>query len=352
MVKSPRILSDIHWRWTARLKENLLLFGFAISTFSGAAAMAATPLQTDSLSVARGTEGCDQACLGGIMDQFLTALEKRNAEIAPLAEKARYTENGVTLSFKDGLWRTFTAMGNYKHIFADAKAGQVGLFASFNENGVMQIASLRLKVEHRKITEAEMLIQRRQGSRFINTDGLALNPIWGEKLPETERSSRKELIAAVDPYFDGLIKGNGDSVPFDNDVCFRFENGIVTAGIEGKTKAVGSAVAGPDGPGPRTLSRCQDQFNAGGTAYVQNISPRRYLIVDEKRGLVYGIFHFEHPGDVMEAKAKDGTRRPMPDIAKRPFTVPVAELFKVRNGKIIAIEAVMTAVPYGLPAGW
>jgi hypothetical protein len=36
------------------------------------------------------------------------------------------------------------------------------------------------------------------------------------------------ILAAVDPYFDGLASGDGDSVPFA-DHCFRLENGITTA---------------------------------------------------------------------------------------------------------------------------
>ena len=320
----------------------------ALVLLLGAGHAAADPVRIDSLATRGDTNGCDNSCLAGVLDQFLAALARRDATAAPLAAKARYTENGIELPFGDGLWRTYSAHGDYRHVFADHDAGQVAMFATIKENGVDQLLMLRLKVDGRKVSEAEALIQRRQVSRFINTDGLKRQPIWDEKLAPGDRSTRAQLIAAVDPYFDGLITGNGDIVPFADD-CWRWENGIVTAGIEGRHPAVGAT---PTGGAQRKLQRCRDQFNAGGTVYVQTISPRRFLVVDEERGLVFGVFHFVHPGDITEARGQDGTTRPMPESALRPFTVPVAELFKVRNGKIVAIEAIMTALPYGSAPGW
>ena len=38
--------------------------------------------------------------------------------------------------------------------------------------------------------------------------------------------------------------------------------------------------------------------------------------------------------------------------ARRPFTVAVSELFKIKNGKISQIEAVMTSLPYRAKSGW
>lgn len=54
------------------------------------------------------------------------------------------------------------------------------MFAATQENGVAQLLMLRLKVESGKVKEAEALVQRRQTSRLINTDGLTLDPLWGE----------------------------------------------------------------------------------------------------------------------------------------------------------------------------
>jgi hypothetical protein len=35
-----------------------------------------------------------------------------------------------------------------------------------------------------------------------------------------------------------------------------------------------------------------------------------------------------------------------------PFSFQICELFKVRNGKLLRIEALVAPVPYGMPTGW
>jgi hypothetical protein len=315
---------------------------------AAAPAAAAPPVRSDSLTAGKAATGCGEACLGAVLDRFLAAMAAHDAKQAPLAAVARYTENGITLPFDAGLWRTFSGPGSYRHVFADDDAGQVAMFAAVKENGVDQLMMLRLKVEGGKVREAETIIQRRQGSRFINTEALSLDPLWDAKLGAGDRPSRKQLIDAVDPYFTALSTGDGESVPFADD-CFRIENGIVTAGVEGQRARV---AATPTGGPQRPLQRCREQFNGGGTTYIQSVSPRRYLVVDKGRGLVFGVFNFDQPGDILQVKGKDGSTRPMPEAAIRPFTTDVAELFKVRDGKIVAIEAVMAVLPYGSGTGW
>ena len=37
---------------------------------------------------------------------------------------------------------------------------------------------------------------------------------------------------------------------------------------------------------------------------------------------------------------------------RQPFSFIIAEIFKVKDGKIRQIEAVLTSVPYGMESGW
>ena len=312
-----------------------------------AAAPPGAPILTDSLDGRRPSSGCDEACLTGTLDRYLAALQARNPAEAPLASGAKYTENNVALPFGEGLWRTFDSVGSYKHVFADDDAGQVGMFAVVRENGIDQLLMLRLKVDAGKVSEAEAIVQRSQGTTFINTKGLTLKPVWAEPLAAGDHPSRKQLIAEANHYFDGLSAGDGDIVPFA-DTCERMENGIVTAGVTTDPPAG----ATPTGGTQRHLQGCRAQFNGGGTTYIQAVTPRRYLVVDKKRGIVFGVFLFQHPGDKLQARGKDGTSHPMPASAIRPFTVPVAEMFKIVGGKIVQIEAIMTTVPYGMPSAW
>lgn len=49
---------------------------------------------------------------------------------------------------------------------------------------------------------------------------------------------------------------------------------------------------------------------------------------------------------------KDGTSFRVPPPFDTPYTFLIGELFKIKNGKIHRIEAVLLPVPYGMPSGW
>jgi hypothetical protein len=56
---------------------------------------------------------------------------------------------------------------------------------------------------------------------------------------------------------------------------------------------------------------------------------------------------FNHPGDITWIKNPDGTRHEMGPAATRPFSVDVAELFRIKDGQIRKVEALMVSLPYG-----
>jgi hypothetical protein len=134
------------------------------------------------------------------------------------------------------------------------------------------------------------------------------------------------LLAATNQYFEGIEQNNGNIVPFD-DSCSRFENGIQTAG-KSSPMAMG----------------CRDQFNSGGMFWT--MPERRFWAVDEDLGVVMGIFMFRS-----ELPEKAGGPPPMmtPMMAHNA----TAEMFKIRNGRIYQIEAVIgPMLPYGQRSGW
>jgi hypothetical protein len=55
---------------------------------------------------------------------------------------------------------------------------------------------------------------------------------------------------------------------------------------------------------------------------------------------------------VLEADVPGIGKIDMPPSAKRPFSVEVAEFFKIENGKIRQVEGVQLALPYKQPTGW
>src|SRR5437870_4693055 len=104
---------------------------------------------------------CDRACLKTTRDQYLNAVIKHDASAAPLLIGFRQTENATVVKLGNGVWKTITGLGKVQRRYVDAISGQAGYFGIVEENGAPAIATLRLKVENRKITEAEWVISRK-----------------------------------------------------------------------------------------------------------------------------------------------------------------------------------------------
>jgi hypothetical protein len=280
---------------------------------------------------------CNRVCLQGFVDQYLKAIVAHDPSRLPLAKNARYTENGQELKMNDGMWRVATAVGDRNIYVADPRSDQVEWRGVIEENGHKQIVMLRLRIQNRKISEMEAIICR-EGGALHNPKGLVDHSIFAEALPPEDRPSRQELVTIANSYFEGLEQVTGKITPFDPG-CTRMENGTVTAN-------------NPESKDHGRMS-CGDQFNIPGfSAVITNVRERRYPVVDEERGLVSAMVFFDHAG-IPEVKLRDGTVRKinMPPF-DAPFTFMIGELFKIRNKKITRVEAVLLAVPYGMPSGW
>jgi hypothetical protein len=79
---------------------------------------------------------------------------------------------------------------------------------------------------------------------------------------------------------------------------------------------------------------------------------RRYPIIDQGRGLVLAFVFLDHAGTFPEFEMADGTINKVGPPWDTPYTFITAELFKIKNGAITRIEAVLLPVPYGMPSGW
>lgn len=286
---------------------------------------------------------CDRACLNGLVDQYLAALVAHDPSRLPLAKTVRFTENGQTLKLGDGMWGPVSGLGTSKLYFADPPAGQVGFFGVVEENGHPQILALRLKVEERQIadgiylSEIETIVARKLPGAFGEPEALTAHPIFSKALAPSERRSRQELVAIADSYFEGLVQATGKLTPFDPH-CTRVENGVVTAN-------------NPQGQAMQRLT-AGEQFNTGFSKFITEIRERRYPVVDEERGLVYAIVFFDHAGTFKTVELADGTTIVLPPPYDTPFTWMIGELFKIKDGLIHRIEAVLVPVPYKMPSGW
>ena len=85
--------------------------------------------------------------------------------------------------------------------------------------------------------------------------------------------------------------------------------------------------------------------------FVSRIRDRRFVAVDQERGLVLAFGFFDHQaGDTRNFVAPNG--RQVTAGPAQPWTWYLAEMFKIEDGKIHRIEAVLDRVPYGMLSGW
>jgi hypothetical protein len=292
------------------------------------------------------TIDCNRRCLAGFMTTYLNSLVAHNAAKLPVAKNVKYTENGVRLNLNDGLWNTASAMPTYRVDVIDEEAGQVGLLGRINENGNNNWFAVRLKVEKGKqVSEIETLIVRSLTSELpAGAPKGAIHdkphPLMMEAISEGKRSPRYDLMIIGNLYFTGLdTDRHGGNIPFDPD-CQRRENGMVMAN---------DSTAKKDS---MQWMGCKAQFDTHFSVIVTKIRERRF-IADPVTGLAFGFGYFDHDGSVAKMSVTpDGKQIDVDKTFRQPFSFIIAEIFKIKDAKIRQIEAVLMAVPFGMPSGW
>jgi hypothetical protein len=292
---------------------------------------------------------CDRECLISISEQYLDALAAKDPRNVPLAANARYTENGQRLIPGDGLWNSISARGTYKLHIVDQTAGQIVTFSTMREAGTPIVIAVRLSAGDRRITEVETIVARSEnGARAFEALG-APREAFSRATPVADRMSRADLVRTANMYFSGMQLNDGKgNYPFAED-CNRIENGNQTTNAPGKP--------GAPRPDPKTASNysatwsCREQFESGLLHFVSRIRDRRYVAVDEDRGLVVAFAFFDHDAGTSRT-FQTPTGRTVTAGPTTPWTWMIAELFKVEKGLLHEIEAILERVPYGMGSGW
>jgi len=269
---------------------------------------------------------CNRACLNAFVDKYLDALVAHDPSRLPLSDDVKFTENTVRLNLGEALWSTATGIGDYKIYIADPVTGQAGFLGVILERGEPRLLTLRLKIKNDKITEVETIVTREglMGKFQPEMATRTAKPIWAQTVAPKERVSREEMLKVANLYFEGMEQNTGNIIPFD-DSCNRTENGLQTTNNP-KLPALNGVNFGAMG--------CKEQFNHGGVG-IYSTPERRWWMVDEERGIVIGIFAFT--------------------VRQTLTTIPIAEMFKIKNGRIYEIEAAGIAgagMPYGSRSGW
>jgi hypothetical protein len=285
---------------------------------------------------------CDRACLASLMERYLAALDAHDAKQLPLARGAKFTENTVALKPGDGFWQTIdkgSQSSTSRLIIADPATSQVAFYGAAKENGHGVLFGVRLKHKARRISEIEQFVVRRGPAQIGEFDQPpAFEAAWTEALPVSERLPRAELVRIANLYFEGIEKSSGDIVPVVPETS-RVENGVRMA-------------PRPPAADGNPAQSIRETFSSGMFQYIREISPRRFLLIDEERGVVYTMVMFQHPGNVMGLPMWDKQYKDPTSIIVYPNSMAMTESFRIRGGKITHIIAQMVMLPYRQPTGW
>jgi hypothetical protein len=294
----------------------------------GLAALIVSVLPAASAAAA----GCEEKCLRSQLDQYLTALTKRQPATLHLAANVRFSENGKVGKVGDGLWEKAAALGTYRQYFVDPTSQQAMFIGVLDEGGTPAILALRLGIADAKIAEIEHIVARKGSHALFAPDAFRKPPaLLAAKV--ASQLPREKLIAIADSYFEG-IEQHDSKIILASGNCQRIENGVQTTNQPG-----------------RASTNCA--HSADLLTYIKGVNDRRYPIVDAAHGIVVATILFDIPGEQPNAAAPRISADPQVAARLRqPRTLLLTEWFKIDEGKIQHIEAIMHNLPHGSKSGW
>jgi len=283
-----------------------------------------------AVHLAAQTERCDAVCLEAIAGDFRAAYLAHDLQLAPFAERVRYTENNVEMPFPDGTWDTVTEEVGPPLTLSDPELGTVGIFTAIRQREVPGFLAVRLKVEGGRITEVEQIISTRRNLSSPPTpigevDEYVHDPIIAEAVRDRERASRGALAEHANGYFDTLQRNDGEirGTCF-HDAATRRENGLLFTDIGGG-------------------------FRSGRYAFNNRVR-REIVLVDEARQVAMARGFIDHKGVLDEFLLTDGTKTK--SVFQEPQSWAFLEMFKVQDGCIAAVVATFYQAPYYQRSPW
>jgi hypothetical protein len=325
-------------------------YGFVLAAafVLGGFASAATPVGSGV------APACDRACMTGLVDRYLAALVRHDPAGLPLNRDVKFTENTARLAVgKEGLWVAASEAPTGFRIYAvDVGAGQAGFYGVMKERDKPLIIALRLKVSNGQITEIEHVLARNIRPDTVKNMATP-RPEFVTPVAAAKRLPRQQMVNIADSYFEAIENANGKLAPFADD-CVRRENGTQTTHnakpvpwpvpLGSKQADEGMAYLG-------TMS-CSDQLDTHVMDFITRLWPRRHEIVDEELGVVFSFPMFQHRGGSGTIKIQN-----VPGVDSLPLggsssNLQAGELFKIDGGRITAVEAMGTQLPYGTKSGW
>jgi hypothetical protein len=242
-----------------------------------------------------------------MLDQYLAAVIKHDPAAVPLVVGYRQTENAINVRPGNGVWKTATGLGNVQRRYLDAVTGQAAYYGTLQEGGTTILATVRLRVENRQLTEAEWHIARpddpglngarqpgRPPANLLNPDYLTKNPPPDRVVPRNQRADRDALVRIVNSYFDA-ITSHDNSVALTHPGCGRVENG--SPAPAGRFLPPATPAAPPTGQPAPAAANNNDCVSGLANFNLSMVVARRIPLVDEEAQTVLGYAVFiRRPG--------------------------------------------------------
>jgi len=263
-------------------------------------------------------DNCDRSCLSGLITQYVDAVVAHDHTKLPLAADVRVTEDSKVVKLGEGIWKSVTGKGTFRHDYLDTRKQIAAAHVVFNEGATPVLYSVLLHVKDRKIAGIETLVQRVAPDSRLKPTELD-KPIRGmnDPVPAGKKQSRESMIKTALTYPEGLRVGSfiDGGTPFAPET-YRVENGAILAG-EG----------------------CMRSSDCG--MYAQNIIMHPGIIakvaaVDEENGVVLLWMNFGHTG----SSYGEGN------------ALVTFEAFKVWGGQIHSILAFFKGLPISTSRWW
>jgi hypothetical protein len=250
---------------------------------------------------------CPRRCLLETLTTYTEALVDNDISRLPAAPQVRVTSNGASTKLGKGeVWGSARRIA-YRQAFVDPVTGAAVFYGVVTNTPTRDQEKwwfyiVRLKLEKRQITEVEEISY---DGTLGGTPASSLHlpeRLFDTQIPSDERSSREQLFAIVNQYFD-VVSGEMSyhDVPWHPE-CQRIELGVFTVN---STLAAGS---------------CGGEFKNPKTRWL--VRNRRFYIADVERGVVFAIGNFMTPAEYPDNNGS-----------------VVFELFKVQDGLIRQIQA-------------
>lgn len=277
-------------------------------------------------------QDCGEPCLLDLATSYLDGLGVADPSEVPLSPHHRLWVNGQLADTSSDIWRNFDGW-SYRHTVADPVNRQAVTLGVIYEGEAQDFIAVRVREDAGQIVESEILLSREGDfSLFRPAEVRDANPIFGSFLPADRRQSRAELEQVARGYFEGLINGDASRTAFHPD-CNRVENNVATT----NARVGGSSCS----EGVRRFS------------YMRGYHNLRFPVIDPARGLVMTVLFIDMPEQRRTIMVRGEPIEISPERNHLPRSLYLFELFKIEDGRIRRIEAVLRNEPYGtqLPFG-